>query len=690
MDESAATTTETKEITLSPRELELEDLVKQDPFNTEAWEELAGIVIQEKVPQKVRSVLERLLQLFPLSSSYWVRYAELEEEFGQTENVQNILRRSLKSSYSVDIWEFYLSWLSRTKMKDQNLNPTELAEARSVISQAFEEAVDPLNIGWSMEAYTIWKMYINFLKEMPEEDIYHKTQKLDAIRKAYSEALGIPIRGLETLWKEYQAYEISNSEQIAKQQLDKIERNIYKNASENLKEREDYWRPLLANSTSPQRNLSLPTQPSSYNNFNNIDLWNKMLSYEKGNPQNLDPVKFKIRVRLAYRHALKTLWFHPDIWYSFFDFERSTNDVEAGFILLRQSLSALPDSTILHFCLADALELDGNNAEAREVLERLLERQPSNFAYIQRMRFARRVDGIAVARDVFRQARSWNLSDSSIYCAAAEIEFKQNKAPTVARKVFDLGLRRFPKDSLLAHRYLDLMLCLNDYEATKEVFERLIKSFETSKASVEESFPLWERYREFERDNSRDISLIADLEHRMQQNFSSRPELFGVSGILHRYCLYGKLPSLDNLNIEPETLLNSSSSNTRIIRIETQVSTTKLTQKQQQQQQQQAFTASSPEPSDDAELPTFLRKLVSILPRKLHLDSVDVDFVVRNLSKSSLPPAPISSRIGGMDLDEEDASGSTLSKKRTSYQLGVGAKPEDAFKERQKRSRNAS
>lgn len=66
-------------VTISPREAELEDRVKRDQFDSEAWEEMANSALQGKTPARVRSVMERLLERYPFAFFDWVRYLEFED-----------------------------------------------------------------------------------------------------------------------------------------------------------------------------------------------------------------------------------------------------------------------------------------------------------------------------------------------------------------------------------------------------------------------------------------------------------------------------------------------------------------------------------------------------------------------------------------------------------------------------------
>ena len=65
-----------------PKEAELEERVNRDPFDSDAWEELARIASEGENIDKVRSVMERMLKQFPFAFSEWVRYLKLEQSLG--------------------------------------------------------------------------------------------------------------------------------------------------------------------------------------------------------------------------------------------------------------------------------------------------------------------------------------------------------------------------------------------------------------------------------------------------------------------------------------------------------------------------------------------------------------------------------------------------------------------------------
>ena len=69
--------------------------------------------------------------------------------------------------------------------------------------------------------------------------------------------------------------------------------------------------------------------------------------------------------------------------------------------------------------------------------------------YIQHMRFARRVEGIKSARQIFKKARSDDRIKFHVYVFAALMEYSCNEDLQVSQKIFELGLKKFKKDPSL-------------------------------------------------------------------------------------------------------------------------------------------------------------------------------------------------------------------------------------------------
>jgi hypothetical protein len=69
----------TDTVAISAREAELEERLRLNAFDSDAWEEIANLALQGKNPTRVRSVMTRLLERYPFASWEWVRYLEFEQ-----------------------------------------------------------------------------------------------------------------------------------------------------------------------------------------------------------------------------------------------------------------------------------------------------------------------------------------------------------------------------------------------------------------------------------------------------------------------------------------------------------------------------------------------------------------------------------------------------------------------------------
>lgn len=92
----------------------------------------------------------------------WIAYADLELSHGNNDRVNAIFGRCLRTSPSVQLWHFYLTYIRRTNPIDRS-SPERAAPARDVITKAFEFSL--AYVGTDYEAGGIWHDYLEFLKE---------------------------------------------------------------------------------------------------------------------------------------------------------------------------------------------------------------------------------------------------------------------------------------------------------------------------------------------------------------------------------------------------------------------------------------------------------------------------------------------------------------------------------------------
>lgn len=76
---------------------------------------------------------------------------------------------------------------------------------RDTIRKAYELALD--RCGQDIDSGEIWREYIAFLGEKETSSTWETSQQTDAIRKAYHQAVVIPLNDVEVIWREYDAFE---------------------------------------------------------------------------------------------------------------------------------------------------------------------------------------------------------------------------------------------------------------------------------------------------------------------------------------------------------------------------------------------------------------------------------------------------------------------------------------------------
>lgn len=106
---------------------------------------------------------------------------------------------------NVRLWTVYLNYIRRRN--DLNNDPD--GRARKTVTQAYEFVID--NIGVDKDSGQIWQDYIQFIRSGPGQiggGNWQEQQKMDQLRKAYQRAICVPMATVNTLWKEYDQFEM--------------------------------------------------------------------------------------------------------------------------------------------------------------------------------------------------------------------------------------------------------------------------------------------------------------------------------------------------------------------------------------------------------------------------------------------------------------------------------------------------
>lgn len=199
----------------------LEDRIKEDPRgDLDAWMSLISEHRGRHKFDEAREVYGRFLTLFPQAVSrllayrttfltlkqaeVWVAYIEMELDNDNFTAAETLFGKSLLSVPNIQLWSVYLNYIRRRN--DLTVDPT--GTARATVSQSYDFVLS--NIGIDRDSGRLWQEYIQFVRSAPGQiggNAWQDQQKMDQVRKAYQRSITVPMANVNTLWKEYDAFE---------------------------------------------------------------------------------------------------------------------------------------------------------------------------------------------------------------------------------------------------------------------------------------------------------------------------------------------------------------------------------------------------------------------------------------------------------------------------------------------------
>lgn len=302
-------------------------------------------------------------------ASIWVEYIRFELEQNERGRADTIFGNSLPNTPALNLWTQYLDYLRRFFPL---INDTQ-GQNRKTIDAGFQAILN--EVGSDPEAGGLWREYIDFIKT--GEGViggagWKDQQKMDFLRSAYHRAVRLPHSELTKLWKEFDIFEIGINRATGRK---------------NMQEQSPHYMTARTAKTQMDQKLegldrtSLPKLPPLYgcageDEFaTQVEKWRGWVAWEKEDPLVLkdeDIAAYRKRVLYAYRQAVMSMRFYPDMWFdaASWCFEQSTDDFKVeGEKFLNRGIDACPESVLLSMKKADRIEesLEGGNSESAQV-----------------------------------------------------------------------------------------------------------------------------------------------------------------------------------------------------------------------------------------------------------------------------------------------------------------------------------
>lgn len=129
----------------------------------------------------------------------------MESELNEFFRLEQIFNRTLLTIPNVGLWTVYLDYVRRRNP----LTTDTSGQARRTISSAYDLAIQ--YVGMDKDSGNIWNDYVDFIRSGPGNvggSGWQDQQKMDLLRRAYQKAIGVPTQAVNTLWKEYDQFEM--------------------------------------------------------------------------------------------------------------------------------------------------------------------------------------------------------------------------------------------------------------------------------------------------------------------------------------------------------------------------------------------------------------------------------------------------------------------------------------------------
>ncbi|TBU57853.1 Suf-domain-containing protein [Dichomitus squalens] len=344
--------------------------LREKPVDADGWLRLVDLAEESGDIEKIKATYEGMLETYPNTPSVQVAYLRhfLDDpsQFGYAEELfKKFLKRA---SPSVDLLKVYLTYIRRI---------TTGPNAREVIRKCYDFALG--HTGQDKDSYEIWQDYINFLKASETNTTWEEQQKMDAVRKAYQQAVQIPMENVKRLWEDYQDFENNLNKITAKKFISDLQESHMqaRTVLNQLQEHLIVLYPPTPPSKDKRPSIWLP-RPPTYNQGDKalVARWRLYLKWEESNPLEIEESNRNTlvqRVQSVYKKATVRMRFYSEIWYMAYVWTNSVGKTDEALTLLKAGIEANSASFVLNFAYAEALELQGKFAEVHATFEKFLE-----------------------------------------------------------------------------------------------------------------------------------------------------------------------------------------------------------------------------------------------------------------------------------------------------------------------------
>ncbi|OAF69764.1 mRNA 3'-end-processing protein RNA14 [Intoshia linei] len=503
--------------------------VEKQQYDSDAW----GVLICETTDfEEKRKLFETIVEIFPKSAKFWKEYIEMEIDQKNYDIVDKLFERSLLNLLHIDLWKLYLDYIKDTKANIVS------------VAQKFAENYDFVlgHMGLDFNVQSVYVDYIKFLRNIQAVGNYAENQQIVAVRRIYRKACVVPMYGIDSIWRDYCAFENGVNPLIGRKMQDDLSKE-YNNAKRVAKEYENF-------SGKINRNLEAIPIKISNDLKNQLKYWTKYIDWEKSNPLMTQDRNVVIkRVTFAYEQCLLCMNQSVHIWLKFAQYLQESSDMllsigdQVGASKLSKDAMNVYERAFKSHVKNEPI-MNKKYDNVVKIFQKLIDNENTDptLAYIQYMRFSKRVDGIKSARKIFKIAREDSRSKYQIYIAAAMMEYYCTKDKSVTLKIMELGMKKHP-DVIELQKIILIFIChLNEDNNTRVMFERIISNqSNASNDKAGDMISIWNNFLDFELTVG-DLSAIKNINRRRVSYINQINKRDEIQYLNERYGFYDLKP----------------------------------------------------------------------------------------------------------------------------------------------------
>lgn len=283
-------------------------------WDVDAWSLYAAQATSQP-PAVAVAMLSAVVEAFPTAGNKWRALADATDRLGDKAATTRVYERGVVTARaSVDLWRAYTAHAA-----------AELPHAAA--TAVFEAAVHA--VGLDPGAHPLWVAFIDHVRAAPAHSTVADSHKRDALRRAFQRAVRAPVAHLDTLWRDYETFELSSTtnKDLARGILGEITPAHVAARAEHrarVARRKTVASAYGGNLTSGAAELSPPAVGSRPEDVERARAWRRYIASEARNPHGLEAAELVERVVAAYEAALGAMYRSAVLWLDAIDYMATT------------------------------------------------------------------------------------------------------------------------------------------------------------------------------------------------------------------------------------------------------------------------------------------------------------------------------------------------------------------------------